>query len=509
MVEKFPSIKINTYLPDFFRRDSQELYTFMKYYFEWLETSPNVTYQSRRLLEFGDVDITPELFMTFLKNEFLNGLTNTLFVDERFLIKHIQDFYRAKGSQRAVELLFLILYGESIEVYYPGKDILRASDGRWVIEKSIVTESYVSSFTDSADIVGTTSGAKARIEKVIEYFDLGVLKTEIFLTNLEDTFIQNEFIVYEGITGNIAKVLSSGVVTKDGRFVGTNGFLSSDKYLQDNFYYQEYSFDIKSSQPIAFYRDTVNRYAQPAGTLMFGSINIESILMQSQVDISLEFGDASTGSYVLQTALDLKAPYDLVGIWSPATGTVNANTGALAILSGTGTLFEAEITSGDLLEIRANTSYIDYEISKTINSNTSLTLSDKYPNINLANGVLYYKANTSIIDSFIYRNRYLTGTGTVSTIATPLLKTAKIFDLNKFLKVPLSEMQGQINFVQGSGTVFETQLENFEIIEFNDTLNSDTPQHYIRTIASNTYLMISKAYEYGATSGMTYKYYEL
>ena len=46
-------------------------------------------------------------------------------------------------------------------------------------------------------------------------------------------------------------------------FVGTSGFLSSNKYLQDSFYYQLFSYEISAGHTINKWRDIVKRAVHP------------------------------------------------------------------------------------------------------------------------------------------------------------------------------------------------------------------------------------------------------
>lgn len=57
-----------------------------------------------------------------------------------------------------------------------------------------------------------------------------------------------------------------------GEYKNTNGYLSSDKYLQDSFYWQEYSYDIKSSIATSKYESSYNSVMHAAGTKFFGSV---------------------------------------------------------------------------------------------------------------------------------------------------------------------------------------------------------------------------------------------
>jgi hypothetical protein len=59
-----------------------------------------------------------------------------------------------------------------------------------------------------------------------------------------------------------------------GFFKTTHGFLSSDKYLQDSDYYQEYSYDIQTSRSISSYFDILKKISHPTGNKVFGSTNV-------------------------------------------------------------------------------------------------------------------------------------------------------------------------------------------------------------------------------------------
>jgi len=261
--------------------DGPLMVKFIEYYYEWLSQFDNALDVNRKLLEYNDVDTVPDKFLHFLKNEFMKSIpVNSTTVDQRFLIKHIKDFYKAKGTELAYRLLFRILYNEEISFYYPGRDILRASDGRWVIDKTLKVVLQPGVHLDiSRPIRGLYSGATARIStsyNYIEqtfpgfYFDV----TEIFLDLISGEFLQDEPIAYdddETLT-EIGDIISNGVIEYPGRYNGTYGFLSGDKYLQDNFYYQEYSYVINSPRSLDQYETLAKKLVHPAGTKLFGGI---------------------------------------------------------------------------------------------------------------------------------------------------------------------------------------------------------------------------------------------
>ena len=52
--------------------------------------------------------------------------------------------------------------------------------------------------------------------------------------------------------------------------------MSDDIYLQDNYFYQQYSYVIKSGEQFEKYNNIVNKTVHPAGMLMFGEFEINN-----------------------------------------------------------------------------------------------------------------------------------------------------------------------------------------------------------------------------------------
>ena len=61
-----------------------------------------------------------------------------------------------------------------------------------------------------------------------------------------------------------------------GRYIDNKGFLSDDIYLQDNFFYQQYSYVIKSGEQFSTYSNIVKKTVHPSGMLMFGEFEINN-----------------------------------------------------------------------------------------------------------------------------------------------------------------------------------------------------------------------------------------
>lgn len=84
-----------------------------------------------------------------------------------------------------------------------------------------------------------------------------------------------EILLYNTTQGNnsqttSAKITLGAIGTKEGYWTTSQGFLDSNKYIQDSDYYQEYSYEIKFSKSINKYIDILKELVHPTGNKVFG-----------------------------------------------------------------------------------------------------------------------------------------------------------------------------------------------------------------------------------------------
>jgi hypothetical protein len=206
------SVLVKNLLPDFLDTEGPKFQTFVKAYYEWMETTGQTTEQSKNLLNNQDIDLAAEEFLKYFKREILSQFPEDILADKRLVYKKIKDLYRSKGSEESYKLLFRILYNEELDFYYPGQDILRASDGRWIQETSIrITKPFRGTPNLLAgEITGRSSSATAKIERVQQLTVDGVEVYEIFVTNISGTFLDAEEI------DNTANTISGTIISKSG-----------------------------------------------------------------------------------------------------------------------------------------------------------------------------------------------------------------------------------------------------------------------------------------------------
>lgn len=129
-------IALDRQIPEYIRGEYELFVNFIKAYYEFLDQT-----QQRNLEDIRSIENTLEEFIIRFKKE-LSVLfpTNTL-ANERFILQKIREFYQTRGSKESFQFLFRILFNKDSDIFYPSTQILRASDGKWIQEKSVFVRS--------------------------------------------------------------------------------------------------------------------------------------------------------------------------------------------------------------------------------------------------------------------------------------------------------------------------------------------------------------------------------
>lgn len=195
-MDKNIEVFVKSQFPRFYDEEGPMFIAFVEAYYEWMSGEDGVVGQARSLLEYRDVDTTLEQYIEHFRSKYLFGMPNTTLADKKFLIKHILDVYRAKGSTRGYKLLFRLLYNEDIQMYLPSDDILRASDGQWSRPKFLeITDNPNNASLRGKFVKGVVSNAVAAVE---EYTVTPVKSKSIHvlhLSNVSGVFVPGDPIV--------------------------------------------------------------------------------------------------------------------------------------------------------------------------------------------------------------------------------------------------------------------------------------------------------------------------
>jgi len=197
----------------------------------------------RELAESQNVDTTESgLIDDSWKKEFYTNVPKTAVADRRQLLKRMKQVYRSKGNEASFGWLFRTLFAkEDIEFYYPKADLLKLSDGRWAIDKSIkiITSSAnnITLFT-GRKISGNISKCSAIVEKQLTSFAGALEVTELTLSDVVQGVVDEELLFFqEGETvtsetdtdGLYAEATVSGILQSVTVDVGGTNYIIGDE----------------------------------------------------------------------------------------------------------------------------------------------------------------------------------------------------------------------------------------------------------------------------------------
>jgi hypothetical protein len=303
-----------------------------------------------------------------------------------------------------------------------------------------------------------------------------------------------------GTTPASGDPIISGIVEDPGRYTDTKGFLSWDKRIRDNFYYQEYSYVLRSSKSVKSYRDTVHGVVHPAGTKMFGQVDLTS-----ELDLSINF-DVET---VINT--------DLIGVGEG----VQSITSTLTF--GTHQL-DRNLTANSVL---STTTLGPLGVGRPLDL-TSTTTTAAVPNVN----VLFVVGPDGIPSTLTFSGANSSLSAVISDVTIASAETLQTNNIvllpgNGFLSISnnntITEYLGQpiTNYLDtqviivgtpfsviGDGTTFGTILAGGATIEIQDLdpgLAGNTT-YIVNTVFSNTSLTINTAFVGGNLANGIFRY---
>ena len=182
MANQKTSLLINRQVPEFVREEYPNFIAFLEAYYEFLETKQgtqknDLITTSKNLRYVSDVDTSIADFESNFFNTYAELLPREVEVGKATLIKHILPLYLAKGNEKSFKLLFRLLYDEEVQIIQPKLNVLKASDGKWLIENAFrISKTIYSNYTAN----GTNKTFKL-VQQVatneISVYVNGVLKT--------------------------------------------------------------------------------------------------------------------------------------------------------------------------------------------------------------------------------------------------------------------------------------------------------------------------------------------
>lgn len=201
-------------IPEFIREDYTTFVKFVKAYYEFLGQSGN-----RNLEDLRSIDRTLDEFVVKFKKELAAIFPTGTLPSERVFLEHISDFYNSRGSKESYQLLFRVLFNKDADIFYPSAQILKASDGKWIQEKSVFVK------VTNGDLFDL----KGKIIKIVtdkKHIDVFCPNVILYRDDIYEVFIDKQYyndisigdeVLYNGAKGYILPCPAKYKVVKEGK----------------------------------------------------------------------------------------------------------------------------------------------------------------------------------------------------------------------------------------------------------------------------------------------------
>lgn len=218
--EKSTKHFVKSQFPDFFLDEGEGIVDFVDAYYNHF--SANTGFKIRDLQLQGDIDTTSNTNLirfnnkyTFGSGRFIKELPAVITGDLRFIIKHIKDLYRSKGTERGIKLFFRLAFNDDPEILTPGQFLFRPSDSIFrrpnIVEVEIGDNNTFQDLVnfEGQEIVGSRSGSSAIVKNA---FKKCVGQKEFVYLDLEN--VSGSFVTGDKLTNRGADRLTVALASK-------------------------------------------------------------------------------------------------------------------------------------------------------------------------------------------------------------------------------------------------------------------------------------------------------
>jgi len=278
---------IDELVPDHVESTYPELVKFLKTYALYLERTNKASFYLNSLDIQRDIDHVEEALLTELQNEIGVAVPRDFATDPRAFYKRLVEFYKSRGTPESITSFFRVIYDDEVETYFPFVDVLIPSDGDWTDQTAdIIADRTAFTPTNTFTISGTPTVTPANNDSnnAAVFDDDVVFVNNTFQTPGTD-YVES---VYSDTTTKYKLTFTTALTDGDvvrtypkGLFVTANGFLSDKKFVQDSYYYQQFSYVLKTGKNVADWKNAFTRLIHPAGFKFFGEIAILVKLLTS------------------------------------------------------------------------------------------------------------------------------------------------------------------------------------------------------------------------------------
>lgn len=174
LIEERISALVSEQMPEFIRANYSTFVEFIRAYYKFLEQNQQSQELFQNFSRYTDVDkCIPALIENFFQTLASDIPTEKITSDKSLFLKNARDLYKNKGTEKAFDILFRILYNETVDYFYPYNYVIKPSDGKLVRRYTI--KLYPSNGNqdlyqlENTELIGSNSNAKAVVTSVVKY----------------------------------------------------------------------------------------------------------------------------------------------------------------------------------------------------------------------------------------------------------------------------------------------------------------------------------------------------
>lgn len=123
--------KSNEIIPEQIRSSAEKFVSFIKDYYEYLNTEGLPSKEISDILTEQDIDRASLKYLDGIQYEIASIVPNSRVIDRVSLYKKIVQYYKIRGSEDSIHVFFKIFFNEVVEVFYPKERLFTLSSGDW------------------------------------------------------------------------------------------------------------------------------------------------------------------------------------------------------------------------------------------------------------------------------------------------------------------------------------------------------------------------------------------
>lgn len=427
----------------------------------------NPLYHSRRMVDYRDIDQTIDDFLVYFKEKYLKGIQFSTRSNTRLLVKHALDIYRSKGTERSIDLLFRLIFGVATEVYYPSKDIMTLSSGKWAVPTylEISLNDHAAALVNK-QIYGLRSGAIGFVEKVIRRSVKGRLADIVYIDPIHGAFETGELIDTEQsdfatnqyvlpiIIGSLTALELDNLGSGENFEIGDIVTLSSIHGEQG----QARVTNTTSISGIVSFNLANGGYAYSNSAQVLVS---EKVLV---IDQANTIANNNSAFYFNQFETVTQPAANIVyqsanGLTANLTGTVSVAANSSNVV-GTSTMFDESFVVGDYISVWTNSTFIESKRISDVSNATFLTVTNAFSYTNTT--ASYANSRTFSVGDNVYTyyaNGTVAGHGQITIIDQTnsqygTVRVSNIINTLDFVGTPNANSTANVAFIQSSNVVF-------------------------------------------------------